>query len=170
MRMNAPTHLDTGSTSRRAPSAQEQPRAVAARRPALRNMDRSEAGRGVWAEEAPYLIPGPASSETGAGSQLRGQRVWLRKEGMRIWVPAGGEGWGRPRWKVPGVTGAFRGARPRAAHGDAGGKRRAAEARAARSHPEDEDRSLARKPGGKEAGATGWRRVPGHPQGRPAGS
>lgn len=83
--------------------------------------------------------------------------------------PAGGEGWGRPQWKVPGVTGAFRGARPRATHGDAGGKRWAAETQAAQSHPEDEDTSLARKPGGKEAGTTGWRQVPSHLRGRPGG-
>lgn len=79
--------------------------------------------------------------------------------------PGGRRGLGAAAVEGPRGHGGIQRARPRAAHGDAGGKRRAAEARAARSRPEDEDTSLARKPGGKEAGAAGWRRVPGHPQG-----
>ena len=39
-------------------------------------------------------------------------------------VPAGGGGWGQPRWKVPGVTGAFRGhghVRPTGMQGESDG-------------------------------------------------
>ena len=50
--------------------------------------------------------------------------MWLHTGGMWIWVPAGGGGWGQPRWKVPGVTGAFRGhghVRPTGMQGESDG-------------------------------------------------
>lgn len=120
---------------------------------------------GVCTEKARYLVPGPASSETGAEPQRQEVRGCSHTRKERGSGSLGGEeraGGSRGGRSPGGIKRGHDHVRPMGMQGESSGLQKPEQLEVTRKM---RTRRSSRKPGGKEARATGWRVGSGPPAG-----